>query len=108
MEDILIDIFVGRDPEDLRALNFYYQQLHANVMSGKSLASIVNQLTSSDELRYALMISTEGGQSRDPGHVDHQRVLQDVEVIQKQLNTTFPSYQIIFDILLRRRDSHIA
>ena len=108
MEDILIDIFVGRDPEDLRTLNFYYQQRHRNVMSGASLASIVNKLTSSEELRYALMICTEGNQSREPHAVDQQRVLQDVEIIQKQMNMTFPNYQVVFDILLRRHDSHIA
>lgn len=108
MEDILIDIFVGRDPEDLRTLDLYYQQRHRNVMSGKSLASLVNTLTSSEELRYALMICTEGNKGREPRPVDQQRVLQDVEVIQKQINTTFPSHQIIFDILLRRHDSHIA
>ena len=108
MEDILIDIFVGRDPEDLRTLDLYYQQRHSNVMSGKSLASIVDQLTSSEELRYALMICTEGNKSREPRAVVQQLVLQDVEVIQKQMDMTFPNYQVIFDILLRRHDSHIA
>src|SRR5215471_7799852 len=108
MEDILIDVFVGRDPEDLRNLDLYYQHRHRNVMSGKSLASIVNQLTSSEELRYALMICTEGSKSREPRVVDQQRVLQDIEVIRKQMSLTFPSYQAIFDILLRRHDSHIA
>ena len=108
MEDILIDIFVGRDPVDLRTLDLYYQQRHSNVMSGKSLASLVNTLTSSDELRYALMICTERNRGREPGAVDQQRVIQDVQVIQKQMGTTFPSHQVIFDILLRRHDSHIA
>ena len=108
MEDILIDVFVGRDPEDLQNLNLYYQHRHRNVMSGKSLASIINQLTSSEELRYALMICTEGSKSREPRVVDQQRVLQDVEVIHKQMSLAFPSYQVIFDILLRRHDSHIA
>src|SRR5215471_1039194 len=98
MEDILIDVFVGRDPEDLQNLNLYYQHRHRNVMSGKSLASIINQLTSSEELRYALMICTEGNRSREPRIVDQQCVLQDVGVIQKQMSLAFPSYQVIFDI----------
>jgi hypothetical protein len=108
MEDILIDIFVGRHPEDLRILDRFYQQRRSDIISSKSLASIVNQLTSSDELRYALMICTEGNKRREPSAVVQQLVLQDVDVIQNQMSTTFPNYQVIFDILLRRPDSHIA
>jgi hypothetical protein len=108
MEDILIDIFIGRDPRDLRALDSYYQQQYANVSSGRSLASVVNRLTTSEELTYALMICTDGTKSREPQPVDLQRVLLDVDVLQKQMGMSYPNYQIIFDILLRRHDSHIA
>src|SRR5213078_123953 len=105
---ILIDIFVGRDPGDIRKLDSYYQQQHANFMSDKRLTSIVNQLTYSEELRYALMICMEGTKIRESSPVDLQRVLQDVEAMQKQMNASYPNYQVIFDILLRRHDAHIA
>ena len=108
MEDILVDIFVGRDSEDLRNLDLYYRQRPSNVMSGKGLASIVGQLTSSDELRYALMICMEMNRSRESDPVDQQRVLQDLKVLESQMKSSFPSYQVIFDILLRRHDPHIA
>ena len=105
MEDILIDLFVGRDLEDLRILDLYYRKRFA---STKSLASVVNQLTSSEELRAALSVCTETSSTRGTQVVDQQLVLQDVAAIQEELTRTFPYYQVIFDILLRRHNTHIA
>ena len=107
MEDLLIDIFIGRDPEDLEALNWRYQQHNSYVMSGRTLASAVKQLTSNAVLRSALMVCTEGTSTRKPGPVDQSLVYRDVAEIEKQLKTTFPESQIL-DILLRRQDVHIA
>src|SRR5215510_5480322 len=108
MEDLLIDIFVGRDPEDLRVLDLYLQKQFSYITSGRTLASAVNELTSDINLRSALMVCTEGTSSRERRGVDQSLVLRDVADIQKQLNLTFPHPQILFDILLRRSDPHIA
>ena len=107
MEDILIDVFVGRDPRDLAYLNLAYQQYHSRIMAGQTLASAVNGLTTSAELRSALMICTEGSRDLRPV-VDQSRVLLDVAKIKEIMGMTFPSHQPLFDILLRRSDPHIA
>jgi hypothetical protein len=76
-------------------------------MAGQTLASVVNGLTTSIELRSALMICTEG--SRDLRLVvDQSRVLLDFAKIKKTLNMPFPPHQPLFDILLRQSDPHIA
>jgi len=106
-EDILIDLFVGRDPQDLAYLNLAYQRYHSHVIAGQTLASAVNGFTTSAELRSALMICTEGNRDLRP-IVDQPRVLLDVAVIKKIMKMTFPPYQRLFDILLRRSDPHIA
>lgn len=107
MEDILIDIFVGRDPRDFAYLNLAYQHHHSRVMAGQTLASAVNGLTTSAELRSALMICTEGSRDLRPV-VDQSRVILDVAKIEEIMDMTFPRYQTLFDILLRRSDPHIA
>src|SRR5271169_6256888 len=106
MEDILIDIFVGRDPDDLRQLDFAYQRKYSFSMMGKSLASSVKELTTSKELQAALMVCTEG--SRVVQSIDQAVVQRDVEEIKRLMSMAFPPPQAFFDILLRRSDPHIA
>ena len=103
MEDLLIDIFVGRDNEDLRALDWHYQQHYSR---GRTLASAVNELSSTPVLRSALMVCTERTSTREPRNVDQSLVRRDVAEIEKQLDTIFPVSQTLIDILLRRSDTH--
>jgi hypothetical protein len=103
----LIDIFVGRHPEDLRFLALKYQQQQQNSLSGKSIASAIYTLTSSAELQFALKVCSEVTRPDPSQAVDQALVYRDVNDIIKLLDTTFPSHQELFNILLRRNDPHI-
>ena len=104
--DILIDIFVGRDPEDLQQLGLAYQRKHSLSMQGKSLASLVKEITKSEELQAALTICIEGGRGLMP--VDQAAIQNDLVEIKNLMKMAFPPPRAFFDILLRRSDPHIA
>src|SRR5271169_366109 len=106
MEDILIDIFIGRDPGDLRQPDQAYQRNYSLSMMGRSLASLVIELTTSRELKSALITCTEG--IRVSQLIDQAAVQQDVEEIKRLMRMAFPLSQAFFDILLRRSEAHIA
>jgi hypothetical protein len=104
MDDVLIDVFVGRHPDDLRYLDMHYSK----GAHGMSLASAITNLTSSNELRAALKICTEGSRDDPARTVDTAVVNRDVQKIIELLKLTFMPHQPLFEILLRRSDPHIA
>lgn len=107
-KDILIDIFVGRHPEDLLNLELKYRQ--QTQMSEPSFAADLINLTNDPELQAALKICCE---TRRPGPlhiVNSLSVQRHVDEIIDLVETRFPNeitYQRLFNILLRSSGPHI-
>jgi len=101
MDDVLIDIFIGRHPQDLIDLSFKYTQVHRRDFSD------ISSMTSSAELKKALEIISERNRPDFTVLVDRTRVQKDVESIKSTLKMSFPRYEDLFEILLRRSDPHI-
>ena len=104
----MIDILIGRNPDDLRYLDIKFQRQSTN--QGR-ISSIVNDITSSPELISAFRIATV--HPRPPGchPVDSSLVVEDVQEIGRLLNVGCPLdrlYDKLFNILLRRNDRHIS
>lgn len=101
MEDVLIEIFIGRHPKDLIDLSVKYKQA-----CNRDFSSIAS-MTSSPELTKALEIISERNRPDSTVLVDQGRVRKDVESIKSTLKMSFPRYEDLFEILLRRSDMHI-
>ena len=107
LEDILIDIFIGRVTQDIRFLLFKFQQEHGTAMSGRTISSTVATATSREILQSALDIAIENTRPDGTYPVDQNLVHRDVDQIVKILKTSFPSHTELFNILLRRSNEHI-
>ena len=104
----MIDIFVGRHPEDIRLLKLRYtKQKEALGETNQSLSAKVYGMGSSTELRLAMKICTEGSRPDSTHPVDTELVIRDVQEIKVHMSNAFPNYEVLFNILLRRSDSHI-
>lgn len=101
MEDILIDIFIGRNPQDLIDLSIKYKQVYHREFSS------IAQMASSEELVKALEIVSERNRPDSTVLVDGELVRKDVASIKSTLKMSFPRYQDLFEILLHRSDTHI-
>lgn len=101
IQDILIDIYVGRNPQDLRVLADGFTKL------GSSISTISNY-ADSEELKMALGIVSEINRPDTTVPVDTARVYHDVEILISTLSATFPRSSELFNILLRRSDTHIS
>jgi len=109
-KDILIDIFVGRDAEDILYLNEKYQQRFQTF--GQSLATAVSVVQANNNFNYpelmeALNICIEANRPRSTDPVDPTVVTADVAEIIRILESDKPSHVDLFAILLRRSDLHI-
>lgn len=98
---------MGRHPEDLRYLSFKYKQQLANPVNGTSLESRIYGLTNNRELQKALKICSQNTRPDQSDPVDQALVYRDVEDIIKILRATFPESNNLYNILLRRSDTHI-
>jgi len=101
-EDILIDIFVGRHPADLRVLAGKYQQLHKS-----SLADRMVYLGKSRHLQMALRILAGFNRPEPIGRVDSSQVAKDVKDVQFLLTNSFAEPADLLRIFLTRSDAHI-
>jgi annexin A7/11 len=105
----LIDLLLGRHPEDLRTLELKYRQQIQ--VSERSLAVDVANLTNDPELRAALNICSEMRRPDPLLPVDTMLVHKHIEEIIGLVESTFPSentYLKLFNILLRSSDPHIT
>jgi Annexin len=100
IQDILIDIYVGRSPQDLRLLADGFTRLNS------SISTIVNSAESA-ELQTALGIVSELNRPDTTIPIDAARVYSDVEILISTMSASFPNSSTLFDILLRRSDTHI-
>jgi Annexin len=100
IQDILIDIYVGRNPLDLRLLADGFTKLRSNI-------STICNYAESTELQTALGIVSELNRPDTTVPIDPARVYNDVEILISTLSATFPRSSDPFNILLRRSDTHI-
>lgn len=100
LEDLFVELFIGRDPEDLIDLAQKYQ-----IVYKRNLSSISNMVRDKD-LERALEIVSEQGRPNS-NQVDSALVQRDFVKISQILTTSFPRAEDLFEILLRRSDSHI-
>jgi hypothetical protein len=96
----LIDIYIGRHPQDLRELADGLNKIQ------KSISTICNNATSA-ELQTALGIVAELQRPDSSLPVDQALVHRDVQSLVSILSATFPRSSDVFNILLRRSDTHI-
>jgi hypothetical protein len=96
----LIDIYIGRNSQDLRELANGFLKL------GQNISTIYNSATS-DELKTALSIVAEIQRPDISLPVDTALVYRDVEALKSILSAAFPRASDVFNILLRRSDTHI-
>ena len=105
----MIDVLIGRSPDDLRYLDFKFQ--HQSESHGR-LSSSIGDITSSPELISALTIATVHARPPHSHPVDPSVVVEDVQEISRLLHVGCsalrPLHEQLFDILLRRNDHHIA
>jgi len=104
----LIDILIGRSPDDLQYLDLNYQR--QSITQGR-ISCIINDLTSSPELISAFTIATIHARPSRSHPVDPSLVVEDVAEISRLLSIACQVRQVydrIFDILLRRNDHHLA
>jgi len=101
LEDIFVEIFVGRHPQDLLELGAKYSQLYQ-----RNLSSVSSTVRSKD-LAAALDIISEQNRPDTNVPVDNALVQKDVTRIVSLLRATFPRAEELFEILLRRSNSHI-
>jgi hypothetical protein len=96
----LIDIFIGRNPHDLRELADGLTKIK------QSISRICNNAKSA-ELQTALSIVAELQRPDNSLPIDTALVHRDVEALVSTLNASFPRSSDIFNIVLRRSDAHI-
>lgn len=101
----MIDIFVGRHPEDIQFLGIKYQQQMGN---NASLASLVSSLCTDPELAHALNVCCEQSRPDPNTPVNQALVAIDVDKIIKILDRAYPCDRDLLDILLHRNDIHIT
>lgn len=101
MQDILIDVFIGRHRTDLLHLCSKYQQLFQRNISS------VTDMSESRVLREALEIVFEQNRPNEGLPVDGELVHRDITYIVSILEATFPSSDGLFNILLRRSNTHL-
>ena len=104
----MIDVLIGRSPDDLRYLDLKFQHQSE---SHARLSSSVGDIASSPELISALTIATVHPRPPHSHPVDPSLVVEDVQEISRLLHVGCPLrplHEQLFDILLRRNDHHIA
>ena len=106
-DDILIDILIGRSSDDIRYLLFKFQQQQQVQVSGRSISSTLETVTSNKILLSALNIATESTRPDNTHPIDQNLVHRDVDEIIKLMDATFASHTALFNILLRRSDLHL-
>jgi len=106
-KDILIDIFVGRDREDISYLETRYQQRSRQTLATAIAIVQGNNNLNYPELKDALNICAEGNRPPLTDPVDDIAVNADVTEIIRILDSDKPSHVDFFRILLRRSDPHI-
>lgn len=105
----MIDVLIGRNPDDLSYLDLKFQ--HKLASQGR-ISSIVSNLTSVPELLSAFTIATLHPRPPPSHPVDPSLVVDDVQEIGRLLNVRDcplkALHDPLFDILLRRNDRHLA
>jgi len=103
LEEILIDIFVGRTPRDLMLLDQQYQKLHP----GSGLATAVEDVSDSNALSIALRVITESVRFDPLQPVNLHLVQRDIEELIRIRESGIPDPAHLFAILFRRTEEHL-
>lgn len=101
MDDLVIELFIGRDPQDLIDLAAKHQHLYQ-----RNLSTVTTKVRSKDLVR-ALEIVSEQNRPNFEVPVDMELIQRDVMKIIPILQASFPRAEDLFELFLRRSNRHI-
>jgi hypothetical protein len=97
-----MDIFVGRDPYDMRMLIEAYERVHH-----RSIARDIEDMSSYDVLRLAIELVLIEGRPDRFQPVDNNLVHQDVQELMEIRRAGLPNVRALLRVLLLRNDEHL-